>query len=89
MPDRCPRCRVALEDPRGLVCPNCGYSLRIPAVGKAGAVFLVAGLLAFVAALFSPPEIWVNVLLGGTLALVAGLVALLTSGLLVGRARRA
>ena len=89
MPDRCPRCRDALENPNALVCPKCNYALRLPAVGKAGAAFLGIGLLAFLVALFAPEEIWLDVLLGGTLALVAGLGALLTSGLLIGRARRA
>ncbi len=89
MPDRCPRCRGALEDPNAFVCPSCSYALRLPAVGKAGAALLGIGLLAFLVALFMPEEIWLTVLLGGTLALVAGLGALLTSGLLIGRARRA
>ncbi len=89
MPDRCPRCRVALENPSNLVCPNCNYALRFPAVGKAGAALLGIGLFAFLVALFLPEEIWVNVLLGGILALVVGLGALVTSGVLIGRARRA
>ncbi|MFQ6012680.1 MAG: hypothetical protein ACE5LS_03435 [Thermoplasmata archaeon] len=89
MADRCPRCRVAPEDPRALVCPQCGYSLRLPAVGKAGGVLLGVGLLAFLLALFTPEEIWVDILLGGIIALVAGLGALFASGWLIGRARRA
>lgn len=89
MPDRCPRCRVALENPSSLICPNCNYALRLPAVGKAGAALLGVGLLAFLVALFLPEEIWVNILLGGILALVVGLGALATSGILIGRARRA
>ncbi len=89
MPDRCPRCRVALENPSALVCPSCNYAIRLPAVGKAGAALLGIGLLAFLVALFLPEEIWVNILLGGILALVIGLGALVTSGVLIGRARRA
>ncbi|MFQ5918423.1 MAG: hypothetical protein ACE5I4_00065 [Thermoplasmata archaeon] len=89
MPDRCPRCRVALENPSVLVCPHCNYALRLPAVGKAGAALLGVGLLAYLVSLFLPEEIWVNILLGGTLALVIGLGALVTSGILIGRARRA
>jgi hypothetical protein len=89
MPDRCPRCRTALENPSALVCPRCNYALRLPAVGKVGAGLLGVGLLAFIVSLFLPEEIWVNILLGGTLALVLGLGALVTSGILIGRARRA
>lgn len=89
MADRCPRCRVALENPNALVCPDCGYALRLPVVGKLGAVLLAIGLLAFIVAIFSPPEIWTDILLGGTVALLAGLAALTASGWLIGRARRA
>lgn len=89
MPDRCPRCRVALENPGALVCANCAYALRLPAVGKAGAALLGIGLLAFLVALFAPEGIWLTILLGGIILLVAGLGALFTSGLLIGRARHA
>ncbi|MDX1534381.1 MAG: hypothetical protein R3291_02035 [Thermoplasmata archaeon] len=87
MPDRCPRCRVALENPSALVCPHCNYALRLPAVGKVGAALLGVGLVAFLVSLFLPEELWVNILLGGTLALVLGMVAIVASGILIGRAR--
>jgi hypothetical protein len=89
MPDRCPRCREAIENPDALVCPECAYALRLPAVGKAGAALLGIGLLAFLVALFSPEDIWTTILLAGIIALVAGLGALFTSGILIGRARHA
>lgn len=88
MPERCPRCRHRLADPRRLVCPRCGYSLRLPIVGKAGAVLLAGALVAYVAALFSPEEVWVDVLAGGIAATVVGTVALVAAGWLLGRDRR-
>ncbi|MFQ5552706.1 MAG: hypothetical protein ACE5EW_03195 [Thermoplasmata archaeon] len=85
----CPRCRAPLENPKGFVCPNCGYPLRLPVVGKAGALLLLGGLLAYVVALFAPEEIWTDVLLVGVIVTVIGLAALVVAGLTVGRARRA
>lgn len=89
MPERCPRCREKLGNPRALVCPACGYSLRLPLVGMAGAVLVVGGLLSFGYALFMAGDEWFQVVLTGVGAIVAGMVALLLSALLVGRAPRA
>lgn len=84
----CPRCRGTVEDGRRLACPHCGYALRLPAAGKAGAVLLVAALAAYLAAIFAPETLWVEVLAGGIVATVAGMVALLVAGRMIGRDRR-
>ena len=85
----CPRCRGTVEDPRRLACPHCGYSLRLPAVGKAGSALLVVALAAYGAAIFAPEALWVEALAGGLAATVAGMVALLVAGRMIGRDRRA
>lgn len=88
MPERCPRCRSRLEDPRALVCPACDYSLRLPLVGMAGAALVVLGLLAFGYALLIGDR-WEQVVTAGFGAIVAGMAGLLLAGVLLGRARRA
>lgn len=88
MTERCPRCRTVLEDPRSLVCRACGYSLRLPLVGKAGAVLMVGGLFSLLAALFVE-EMWIDLLTGGLGAMAAGMACLFAAAWLLGRARRA
>lgn len=88
MADRCPRCRFKLEGPRVLACPNCGYSLRLPMVGKLGAFLTVAGFVALLGAIFLA-EMWMEAMAGGIGAIVAGLVAILVAGWMIGRARGA
>ncbi len=87
MPERCPRCRTKLHNPRALVCPACHYSLRLPIVGLAGAVLIVGGLAALFYALFSE-EMFMELVTGGFGAIVVGMAALAVAGLLIGRARR-
>ncbi len=88
MADRCPRCRLKLEDSRLLACPNCGYTLRLPMVGKLGAFLMVAGFFALLGTLFLN-EMWMEAMAGGIGAIVAGLVAILVAGRMIGRSRRA
>lgn len=88
MASRCPRCRERLENPRGLVCPHCGYSLRLPLIGAAGAVLVVVGFLILLVALFWE-QYWIELLGGGLGAIAAGMAALLAAGWLLGRARQA
>lgn len=55
MERRCPQCYRPLAEDDVWVCPNCGYTLRTPAVSKMGIVVMVLGV-ALLAALVIGPE---------------------------------
>jgi hypothetical protein len=86
MTKRCPRCRTRIEDARSLACRACGYSLRLPLVGKVGAVLMVGGVFALFSSLFLE-EIWMDVLTGGLGAMAAGMAALFAAARMLVRAR--
>ncbi len=88
MAERCPRCRVRLQNPRALACPSCGYSLRLPAVGKLGGFLMVAGFFVLLFAIFSQ-EMWIEALAAGIGAIVLGMGAFVAAGWMMGRSRRA
>ncbi len=71
-----------------MVCPVCGYSIRLPIVGMVGAFLVIGGLMALLYALFSG-DMWIDIAAGGLGAIVLGMVGLLVAGLMIGRARRA
>ncbi|MFQ5837685.1 MAG: hypothetical protein ACE5HJ_02750 [Thermoplasmata archaeon] len=87
MTDRCPRCRNSIDNPKSLTCPTCGYSLRLPLVGKIGAALVIGGLISFLLAIFYG-EMWMDILLAGISAITAGMAALFASGWMLGRAGR-
>jgi hypothetical protein len=88
MTERCPRCRSEIENPRSLVCPACGYSLRLPLVGKVGTVLVIGGLFSLLSALFIA-ERWLDILTGGLGAMAVGMAALFAAAWMLGKARRA
>jgi hypothetical protein len=57
MTDRCPECAAELPKDAAWVCPTCGYTLRTPAVSKAGILFMLLGLLAVGAYVIGPDSI--------------------------------
>ncbi len=88
MADRCPRCRFRLDDSKSLACPNCGYSLRWPAVGKVGVLLTIVGFLALLAPIFIE-DLWIEAVAGGIGAIAIGLAAVLAASWMIGRARGA
>ncbi len=57
MTDRCPECAAELPADAKWVCPTCGYTLRTPAVSKAGILFMFLGLATVGAYVIGPDSI--------------------------------
>lgn len=57
MSERCPRCYAELPEDTTWVCPTCGYTLRTPAVAKAGILFMLLGLLLLGAYVMGPTAV--------------------------------